>query len=456
MSSDFKQSHLTSAAKPHLELDSSFQGIVLIALGIGVFSIQDVFIRSLGNTYPGFEIMFIRGLVAIVPIFLFVMFSGGLQTLKVRHPFLNILRGVLALVSYTCYYMALQALPLAVSTAIFFVSPLIVTLLSVIFLRERVGIRRLVAVLAGFAGVMLIVRPTGGDFSAAMILPILAAVTYSISIIITRHIGKAQTGSSLAFYAMSTFIVASGLAGLFLGVEIDATSLHPSIAFLVREWVMPTPQDALPGRDEPMPVPDRHFVLDAPLRPPYPDGLEIADFGLGCFWGAERKFWQVDGVYTTAVGYQAGLTPHPTYREVCSGRTGHNETVRVVFDPARVSYDELLRVFWEAHDPTQGMRQGNDVGTQYRSGIYWTSEAQKDAAEASKAMFAPRLGEAGFGAVTTEIVAAPTFYFAEEYHQQYLAKNPNGYCGLGGTGIGCPMPRLVDSAADAAADTAAE
>lgn len=245
MSSDFKQSHLTSAAKPHLELDSSFQGIVLIALGIGVFSIQDVFIRSLGNTYPGFEIMFIRGLVAIVPIFLFVMFSGGLQTLKVQHPFLNILRGILALVSYTCYYMALQALPLAVSTAIFFVSPLIVTLLSVIFLRERVGIRRLVAVLAGFAGVMMIVRPTGGDFSAAMILPILAAVTYSISIIITRHIGKAQTGSSLAFYAMSTFIVASGLAGLFLGAEVDATSLHPSIAFLVRDWVMPTPQDAV-------------------------------------------------------------------------------------------------------------------------------------------------------------------------------------------------------------------
>jgi peptide-methionine (S)-S-oxide reductase len=188
-----------------------------------------------------------------------------------------------------------------------------------------------------------------------------------------------------------------------------------------------------------MPVPERHFVLDASLAPPYPEGLEIAEFGLGCFWGAERKFWQLDGVYSTAVGYQAGHTPHPTYREVCSGQTGHNEAVRVVFDPAEVSYEELLRVFWEAHDPTQGMRQGNDVGTQYRSGIYVTSAAQRQAAEASKAMYDKALKGRGYGAVTTEVLDAPPFYFAEDYHQQYLAKNPRGYCGLGGTGVSCPI-----------------
>ena len=208
---------------------------------------------------------------------------------------------------------------------------------------------------------------------------------------------------------------------------------------LTKSAQMPSPEEALPGRDESMPVPDRHFVLDATLKPPYPEGTEIADFGLGCFWGAERKFWQVEGVYSTAVGYQAGYTPHPTYHEVCSGRTGHNETVRVVYDPSKVSYDELLRVFWESHDPTQGMRQGNDMGTQYRSGIYVHSEAQRRAAEASRDAYQGSLQGAGYGEITTEILDAPEFYFAEEYHQQYLAKNPGGYCGLGGTGVTCQI-----------------
>jgi peptide-methionine (S)-S-oxide reductase len=202
---------------------------------------------------------------------------------------------------------------------------------------------------------------------------------------------------------------------------------------------MPTREQALPGRAEKMAVPARHFVLDAPLAPPFPDGMERAIFGLGCFWGAERKFWQLDGVYTTAVGYAAGFTPNPTYREVCTGRTGHNEAVLVVFDPKKIGYDALLRAFWESHDPTQGNRQGNDVGTQYRSGIYATSPAQRAAAEASKEAYAKALGEAGHrAAITTEIVDAPEFYYAEEYHQQYLAKNPDGYCGLGGTGVSCP------------------
>ncbi|MDA8016044.1 MAG: peptide-methionine (S)-S-oxide reductase MsrA [Thermoanaerobaculia bacterium] len=207
---------------------------------------------------------------------------------------------------------------------------------------------------------------------------------------------------------------------------------------------MPTPEDALPGRAERMPVPDRHYVLDTPLEPPYPEGTEIADFGLGCFWGAERKFWQTEGVFTTAVGYQAGLTPNPTYREVCSGRTGHNEVVRVVFEPGKVSYDELLRVFWESHDPTQGMRQGNDVGTQYRSGIYVHSEAQQLLAESSLDAYQMRLRNAGYGDITTEIIEAPEFFFAEEYHQQYLAKNPGGYCGLGGTGVTCQVGTGVE------------
>jgi peptide-methionine (S)-S-oxide reductase len=197
---------------------------------------------------------------------------------------------------------------------------------------------------------------------------------------------------------------------------------------------MPAEQEALPGRDDPMPVPDRHFVLDAPLKEPFPAGLKKALFGMGCFWGAERVFWELPGVYTTAVGYAGGYTPNPTYKEVCSGRTGHNEVVLVVFDPARSDYEALLRAFWESHDPTQGMRQGNDIGTQYRSGIYVFDDAQRASAEASQQAFQKALAEQGFGAITTEIRDAPPFYYAEEYHQQYLAKNPGGYCGLDGTG----------------------
>ena len=202
---------------------------------------------------------------------------------------------------------------------------------------------------------------------------------------------------------------------------------------------MPAPDEALPGRAEPMPVPDTHFVNAARLQPPWPDGLEVADFALGCFWGAERKFWQQPGVYSTAAGYQGGLTPNPTYREVCSGLTGHAEVVRVVFDPKQISYDQLLRVFFESHDPTQGMRQGNDVGTQYRSAIFTHSDAQRRAAEAARDAYAKELARAGYGPVTTEVAPAPPFYYAEDYHQQYLAKNPGGYCGLGGTGVSCPI-----------------
>ena len=202
---------------------------------------------------------------------------------------------------------------------------------------------------------------------------------------------------------------------------------------------VPSPEEALPGRAERMPVPPEHFVNGARLGPPFPAGTELALFGMGCFWGAERKFWSVKGVYTTAVGYAAGQTPNPTYREVCSGMTGHNEVVRVVFDPKVVSYDTLLKVFWESHNPTQGMRQGNDVGTQYRSGIYYYGEAQRRAAEASREAFQAMLSKAGYGAITTEILPAPEFYYAEDYHQQYLEKNPGGYCGLGGTGVSCPV-----------------
>ncbi len=204
---------------------------------------------------------------------------------------------------------------------------------------------------------------------------------------------------------------------------------------------MPTTDTALAGRDHrPFDVPATHFVLGTPLEGPWSDGLELAMFGLGCFWGAERKFWQLgDGIVTTAVGYAAGLTPNPTYQEVCTGSTGHNEVVLVVFDPELVTYESLLKTFWEAHNPTQGMRQGNDVGTQYRSGIYVYSDAQRLAAEASKAAFEPVLQRAGFGAITTEILDSPEFFYAEDYHQQYLAKNPGGYCGLGGTGQSCPI-----------------
>jgi peptide-methionine (S)-S-oxide reductase len=202
---------------------------------------------------------------------------------------------------------------------------------------------------------------------------------------------------------------------------------------------MPTKADALPGRAERMPVPDAHFVNGHRLEPPFPEGLERAMFGMGCFWGVERKFWQLKGVYTTAAGYAAGQTPNPTYQEVCTGMTGHNEVVLVVFDPKIVSYDELLKTFWENHDPTQGMRQGNDAGTQYRSGIYTFDAAQQQAAERTREAFQKKLTDAGYGAITTEIVSAPAFYYAEEYHQQYLARNPNGYCGVGGTGVTCPI-----------------
>ena len=204
------------------------------------------------------------------------------------------------------------------------------------------------------------------------------------------------------------------------------------------EPVLPSPESALAGRLELMRVPEKHFVLKTPLAPPWPQGLEEALFGMGCFWGAERLFWTAAGVYTTAVGYAGGVTPNPNYREVCTGRTGHAETVRVVFDPAQVTYDELLRIFWQNHDPTQGMRQGNDVGTQYRSAIYTVGSEQDTTAQRTSNAYAERLRTAGYGPVTTEIREAPVFYYAEDYHQQYLAKNPDGYCGIGGTGVACP------------------
>lgn len=210
--------------------------------------------------------------------------------------------------------------------------------------------------------------------------------------------------------------------------------------FFHRKASMPTRENALPGRGEPgFSVAPRHTVTGATTIAPFPEGSELAMFGMGCFWGAERKLWQVPGVISTQVGYAGGFTPHPTYAEVCTGQTGHNEVVRVVFDPKRVSYEALLRVFWESHDPTQGMRQGNDLGTQYRSGIYAFGAEQRRVAEASKLAYQQRLAEAGFGAITTEILDAPPFYYAEDYHQQYLDKNPDGYCGLGGTGVSCPV-----------------
>ncbi|HMD47033.1 MAG TPA: peptide-methionine (S)-S-oxide reductase MsrA [Acidimicrobiales bacterium] len=214
--------------------------------------------------------------------------------------------------------------------------------------------------------------------------------------------------------------------------------------FTGRRSEMVAPEAALPGRGESMPVRSRHLVLGVPMTPPFPEGYETAIFAMGCFWGAERTFWQTEGVYTTAVGYTGGFTPNPTYEEVCSGRTGHTEAVLVVFDPATVSYEELLTVFFEGHNPTQGMRQGNDVGTQYRSGIYTTSEAQQLAAKRALAGYQEELTAAGFGAITTELAPAGPFYYAEDYHQQYLAANPNGYCGLGGTGVSCPVGVLGD------------
>ena len=211
------------------------------------------------------------------------------------------------------------------------------------------------------------------------------------------------------------------------------------LSFLTKKTTMPTATTALSGRPEPIPTADEHFVSHRRLKGPYPEGMKTALFGLGCFWGAERAFWRLDGVWVTAVGYAGGFTPNPTYQEVCSGMTGHNEVVLVVYDPAKVGYEALLKAFFEAHDPTQGMRQGNDIGTQYRSGIYVADAAERAAAEAAKAAYAKALAAKGYGPVTTEIVDRPSFYFAEDYHQQYLAKNPGGYCGLGGTGVACPV-----------------
>jgi len=210
-------------------------------------------------------------------------------------------------------------------------------------------------------------------------------------------------------------------------------------SFKQKPMTIPNAAEALPGRATPLPTPSTHWVNANSIKPPFPAGMETAIFGLGCFWGAERKFWQVPGVYATAVGYAGGPTPNPTYQEVCSGMTGHNEVVLVVFDPRKVGYETLLKTFWESHDPTQGMRQGNDVGTQYRSGIYVSSPEQKRAARAARDSYQEKLFDAGLGAITTEIVEAPPFYYAEDYHQQYLAKNPNGYCGLGGTGVSYPI-----------------
>jgi peptide-methionine (S)-S-oxide reductase len=216
--------------------------------------------------------------------------------------------------------------------------------------------------------------------------------------------------------------------------------------FMRDKLAVPQPEDCLPGRSQPMPLPEQHFVNHHPLAGPYPAGMKKAVFGLGCFWGAERVFWQAPGVWVTAVGYAGGSTPNPTYEEVCSGRTGHTEAVLVVYDPKLTSYEALLKLFWESHDPTQGMRQGNDVGTQYRSAIYTFSPEQQAAAEASRQAYEAQLAAAGLGKIITEIRDAPPFYFAEGYHQQYLAKNPNGYCGLGGTGVTCPIPAMVAAA----------
>jgi peptide-methionine (S)-S-oxide reductase len=239
-------------------------------------------------------------------------------------------------------------------------------------------------------------------------------------------------------YAYFLTISVWNLCALWIRLVLVQRLSVLKMLFFRKERSMPSPEEALPGREDTMPVPASHYVNGNPMLPPYPDGMEPALFGMGCFWGAERRFWQLDGVYLTAVGYAAGHTPNPTYEEVCSGMTGHNEVVRVVYDPRRIDYRGLLRCFWESHDPTQGMRQGNDVGTQYRSGIYTYSELQRQQAEASRDAYQQALAEKGLGEITTEILAAPEFYFAEAYHQQYLAKNPGGYCGLGGAGVSCP------------------
>jgi peptide-methionine (S)-S-oxide reductase len=217
------------------------------------------------------------------------------------------------------------------------------------------------------------------------------------------------------------------------------------MGFLADKISMPTREQALPGRSDPVVVSEKHIVLGSRTREPFPEGMKLAMFGMGCFWGAEKMLWQVPGVYSTQVGYSAGMTPNPSYREVCSGRTGHNEVVRVVWDPKKTTYEALLKAFWENHDPTQGMRQGNDAGTQYRSGVYVYDADQRAAAEASRAAYSAKLEEAGHAKITTEIVDAPPFYYAEDYHQQYLEKNPDGYCGLGGTGVSCPIGLATSS-----------
>ena len=265
-----------------------------------------------------------------------------------------------------------------------------------------------------------------------------APVTKStLRLLFNRRAMSAICSSSTRF----GYRIIQGIANrLSSALPIGGSHLYVGPMFFTSEKKihMPTPEQALPGRDTEMPVAARHFVLDAPLRGPFPEDTQQAMFGLGCFWGAERKFWQREGVYTTAAGYAAGSTPNPTYEEVCSGLTGHNEVVLVVYRPAEMTYEELLKVFWESHDPTQGMKQGNDVGTQYRSGVYYFDDAQHQSALASKKRYGEALGKAGYGRLTTEVIAAPPFYYAEDYHQQYLAKNPSGYCGLGGTGVGCP------------------
>jgi peptide-methionine (S)-S-oxide reductase len=240
-------------------------------------------------------------------------------------------------------------------------------------------------------------------------------------------------------HATAWRLLALGSVAVVALVALAATRETRSMMLGAKNLTIPSAAEALPGRATALAAPGKHFVNGRDLAPPYPAGMEVADFGMGCFWGAERKFWTIPGVWVTAVGYQGGATPNPTYREACTGQTGHAEVVRVVYDPAKVGYDALLRTFWESHDPTQGMRQGNDVGTQYRSAIYIHSDAQLAAATASRDAYQLALGKAGHGRITTEIRSAPAFYFAEEYHQQYLAKNPGGYCGLGGTGVSCPV-----------------
>jgi peptide-methionine (S)-S-oxide reductase len=257
----------------------------------------------------------------------------------------------------------------------------------------------------------------------------------------TRRLsGRGSPWATIVLSSATTGAPRSSASATSACTTMGAAPYPGGTMFLSRhKTTLVDPADALPGREQPIVAPGRHDVLGTPIAPPFPDNLEQAVFGMGCFWGAERVFWRAPGVYTTAVGYAGGFTPNPTYEEVCSGRTGHTEAVLVVFDPAATSYEEMLRLFWENHDPTQGMRQGNDVGTQYRSAVYWETPEQREAVEQTREAFAAKLRESGYGDITTEVAEAGPFYYAEDYHQQYLAKNPNGYCGLGGTGVSCPI-----------------